>query len=215
MKFTFPHLPPSLLAAAILLAGISTSEALSLSFGPAATGGTTTAHVWQTDYAAWVIADLTDPVVPDPVSVTHSATGGAWTLNLSFPAGFGTLQTGDVFDLQEIVTLGDGSIPIDRWQQTLLTPGWEWVQGGIFDDATASPLPGLHTSAGTSSLSFTFDPIGEGTSLLLAASLRYTGAPGAATPLAFQIAPVPEPGTALLGLLGSLVLNRRGRPQAR
>lgn len=201
----------------LLFAGsASVLPAITVTVGPVLTVGTTTTHEWQTDYAAWVIADLTDPVLPAPVEVAHSPAAGSWVLELSFPAGFGGIQTGDTFQIQELLALTAPGEPLTGWTQTLLTAGWEWTDGSVFDDATAAPVTGLVATVSGQTVTYSFDALSPGVSLFGANTLTYTGPSGPAAPLQFEIASVPEPGSAFLGLLsGALWMARRKRAAAR
>lgn len=212
MKLTRPADATRALTLALFAGSASLLPAVTVTLGPDSAPGSTTSHEWQADYVSWVIADLSDPVTPAPVEVIASASAGSWVLDLTFPAGFPELQTGDTFQLQELLALVAPGEPLTGWSQTIHTPGWEWTDGAVFDDATSDPVIGLQTVISGQTLTHTFDPLNPGASLFVANTLTYTGPGGPAAPLQLQLAAVPEPGSCVLGLLtGALWLTRRNR----
>jgi hypothetical protein len=108
-----------------------------------ASGGVGTQHEYQIDYAAWLVADLGDPVTPAPLPIASSATAGPWTQALTFGAGFPNLQSGDVLLLQQLLIVDVGDFPIQNWRQEVLSPDWQWVDGSIFDGDTRCINVGL------------------------------------------------------------------------
>lgn len=188
------------------------ADAATLSLGPAASSGTTTSHEYSDDYNAWFLADFTvDPDAPDPIQVTTGIAIGWWTQELTFPAAFPNLITGDIFNVQELLQISSGGFPLDNWKQEIVTPGWEWTAASIFDNNTLSEVPGLQVFLNGSTVSFTFDPVTAGTDLYIVKELRYTGAGGAAAPLAVQTSAIPEPASSVLGLIGVTMLFIRKR----
>ncbi len=203
----------SLAASACLLLS---SQATAISVGNNLLGGATTQHEYQTDYAAWFVADLSDPVTPAHLPITSNSTAGRWTQELTVGAGFPVVETGDVFLLQELLAVGDGDFPIQNWHQDVLSPNWQWIDGSIFDDDTAEPLPGLIVTPAGSHIGFDFDPLEPGTELFLAAYLEYIGPAGIApfplTVQAFTVVPEPNSLAALsLGMAGWAIRRRRSR----
>jgi len=190
-----------------ILPAATANAAISIGTGQTETANTT--HEYQTDYGQWIVADLSDPIVPAPIDITTNSSGGYWTQTLTFANGSPTLTTGDTFDLQELLVYTGGNLTLASWSQQIITPGWEWVNGSIFDSNTSSELTGLNVQTGTDVLNFTFNPLSTGSSLIVAAQLKYTGPGGPASPLTLQT--LPEPASAALGLLGTVFLLRRRR----
>ena len=212
MKLTCSAAVSRTLAFALFTGSATLLPAITVSLGPDSAPGITTSHEWQSDYVSWVIADLSDPVAPAPVEVAASAAAGSWVLDLTFPAAFPELQTGDTFQIQELLALIAPGEALSGWSQTINTPGWEWTDGAVFDDAAAAPVPGLLTGISGPTLTYSFDPLTPGTALFVANTLSYTGPGGPAAPLQLRLAAVPEPGSSILGLLtGALWLGRRTR----
>ncbi|GAA5129918.1 hypothetical protein JIN84_03990 [Luteolibacter yonseiensis] len=188
------------------------ADAAALSLGPVSGSSTTTTHEYSEDYSAWFLADFSvDPDAPDPIQVTTGIAVGWWTQELTFPAAFPSLITGDIFNIQELVQISPGGFPVDNWKQEIVTPGWEWVAASIFDNNTSSEVPGLQVLLNGATASFTFDPLTAGTDLFIIKELRYTGAGGAAAPLSVRVSAVPEPATSVLGLIGVTALFIRKR----
>ena len=96
----------ALLAGLISALGMQFASAGPISVGSSLTGGTVSQFTYQTDYAAWLVADLGDPVTPAPLEISPSLRAGRWTQELTFGAGFSNLRTGDTFFLQELLTTG-------------------------------------------------------------------------------------------------------------
>lgn len=187
----------------------ATTANAAISIGTSQTETANSTHEYQTDYAQWIVANLSDPIVPAPIEITTNSSSGYWSQTLTFANGSPTLTTGDTFDLQELLVYTGGNLALVSWSQQIITPGWEWVNGSIFDSDTSSELAGLNVQAGTNVLNFTFDPLSNGSSLIVAAQLKYTGPGGPASSLTLQT--VPEPASAALGLLGTIFLLRRRR----
>lgn len=214
MKLT---VPTSFIRAALPALASSTmllpASAITVNLGSGVVPGTVTNIEYDISYPKWLVADVTDPVNPDYLDVVSSASSGAWTLNLTFPAGSPALVTGAVFDIEQLLTIDPASLPVSGWRQQLLTANWQWETGTVFDFDTALPLPGISTSGqGTGTLTSSFNPVSSPVNLSVAGSLKYTGAGGPASPLSLAITPVPEPGGALMVLAAaSPVLLRRRR----
>jgi hypothetical protein len=204
----------ALLAVLIAASCAQLASAGVISVGSSLTGGTVSQFTYQTDYAAWLIADLSDPIAPAPLQISPSLSAGRWTQELTFGSGFPNLRTDDTFLLQEHLSIGSGDFALHNWYQEILTPGWQWSDGAIFDSSTSELVSGLRLSLSPSLAGFTFDPIRTGTDLLVVKVLEYIGPDDVApTPITLQaFAVVPEPGTATLlasGLTALLLIRRR------
>lgn len=198
---------------ALLLAGLAPSAgAVTVNLGPSLVSSTTTSHEYQEDYAAWFVADFSvDPDAPDPIEITAGVSQGWWTQELTFPSTIPTLVNGDTFNIQELVRISGGDFVLNNWKQEIVTPGWEWVAASIFDNNTSAEVPGLQVTLNGSTASFTFDPLTTGTDLFIVKQFQYTGTDGAAAPLTVHVSAIPEPGSAMLGLLGVSALFLRKR----
>lgn len=196
------------------LTAVASAPALTVETGPGAAPGPVTDIVHDDSYPKWLVADLTDPVNPDYISLVSSGTAGAWTLNLNFAPGSPDLVTGALFDIEQLLTIDPGSEPLSGWRQQLLTSGWQWESVTVFDYDSALPLAGLSTTGeGTSQVTSTFDPVSSPTNLSVVGTLRYTGPDGPAAGPSLNIVPVPEPGAAVMALASAafVLLRRRSR----
>ena len=164
-----------------LLAGILAALAprpafaapISVGSGPDA--GTVSQFTYQTGYASWLVADLSDPTTPAPLQISPGLGAGRWTQELSFDAGFPNLRTGDTFFLQELLAVEGGDFALQNWSQEILTPGWRWSDAALFDDRTSEPASGLQLSLSPCLVAFIFDPILVGTDLLVVKVLENIG----------------------------------------
>lgn len=207
----------ALLAGVIAAVGPRPADAGPISVGSGPDGGTASQFTYQADYASWLVADLSDPTTPAPLPISTGLGAGRWTQELSFGAGAPNLRTGDTFFLQELLAVDRGDFALRNWSQELLTPGWRWSDGTIFDNKTSEPVSGLRSSLSPGLAAFTFDPTVVGTDLLVVKVLEYIGPDDVApTPITVRAyAVVPEPGAVTLLASGCLallvVLRRRGR----
>lgn len=203
------------IAAALLAAFsfVSNLSAAPIAVGPKTDITTTTSHVFQPDYEAWFVADLTDPVTPAPIQITTDGNAGRWRFELTFQPGAPALETGDLFLLQELLAITPGEFALDNWQQEILSPDWKWSDAVIFDNATAEPLPGLVVNLTDTLASFNFTTVPAGSELFVVKALEYVGPGAPATgSIIVQTQAVPEPGSAVLGLLGAMFFAAR-RPR--
>lgn len=200
-----------ILPAIALLTAVTAAPALTIETGPGAGPGPVTDIVYDDTYPKWLVADLTDPVNPDYISLLSSGTAGAWTLNLDFAPGSPNLTTGALFDIEQLLTIAPGSEPLSGWRQEIVSAGWVWESVTVFDYDLAQPLAGLSsTGAGSGLVTSTFDPISSPLNLSVVGTLRYTGPDGPVVGPSLSVTPVPEPGAAAIGLAAStLVLLRR------
>jgi hypothetical protein len=159
------------------------------------------------------------PVVLDP-------NGPAWGKNFTGPNGGPfpyppTSPTNPALPVTEVLQVA-GNLPWTDWHEEVIgidgltgapDPGWSWgnnptiLVGGL-------PAAGLSiTGAGTSNLSFFFNPITPGTVIDIRKDLVYTGVPGAVFngTLAIHEYPtgVPEPTSLGLLCIGGLCALRR------
>ncbi|MCY2966603.1 MAG: hypothetical protein NT069_23735 [Planctomycetota bacterium] len=210
-----------MLAILVTLLGLQFASAGPIAVGSGPSGGTFSQFVYQTDYASWLVADLTDPITPTPLTVSPSLTAGRWIQELDFGGGFPNLHTGDTFFLQELLSIGSGDFTLRNWFQKILTPGWQWSAAAVFDSNTSNPVDGLQLNLSPALASFTFHPILTGTDLRVVKVLEYIGPDDVApAPITLQAyTAVPEPGTAALlasGLIALLVIPRfRGKSVSR
>lgn len=206
------------IASLVLVLGASIASAAAVTVGPGAASDTTTQYPYQSDYAAWFVADLSDPVTPAPIVVSTSGTAGRWLQELTLGEGQAAPQNGETFLIQELLRVGGGDFALDNWHQVILTPDWKWLDATIFDNATAEPLAGLQVALTDTRIDFAFDPLASGTDLFFVKEVQYVGTTGAvALPLQVQAFAVPEPVTSALLLVGAAALflvvgrNRRTR----
>lgn len=127
-------------------------------------------------------------------------------------------QPGQIFSLSESLFIA-GNLPWSDWHEEILTPGWDWVSpiafmanGVVPSGYGVTNIAGTATQGGT--LNFVFDPLPPGTKIDIRKHLQYNGPSGAVFVGTIEIDqyPTPEPASAgLLGLGSLLVLRRRRR----
>jgi hypothetical protein len=169
-------------------------------------------------YGVWFVADLTDPITPAPLEIEPDSASGPWTWNLTFAPGAPDLNPGDSFIINANLTLDAGDFALGGTTLLIQTPGWKWTDAAAFDYDTSFSLDGESVNVSDSFVSISFDPLATGRTIVLIASLEYTGDAGPASPLSVNFAAVPEPSTTGLVLLWTVAgmfsvsrLRRAGR----
>lgn len=180
---------------------LSNAWAAPISVGLNLAAGSTTQYEYQTDYAAWLVADLSDPITPTSLLISPGRDAGRWIQKLTFGAGFPALQHGDTFFVQEFLTIGSGDSALTNWSQQILTPDWQWDDASIFDQSTSNLVSGFQATLSPTLATFSFSPLDPGTSILVIKTIEFIGTSGTApSPITIQaFTSVPEPSS--LGLL--------------
>lgn len=128
-----------------------------------------------------------------------------------------TAQPGQIFSLSESLFI-EGNLPWMDWHEEIVTPGWSWVDPVVFlangnapSGLSVTNIPG--TAAQGGAIHFDFDPLFPGTKIDIRKYLRYDGPAGAlfVGHIVIDQYPTPEPASAGLLGLGSVVLLRRRR----
>ncbi len=156
-----------------------------------------------------------------PIPVVRDPTGPVWGKSFVGPNGGPFVQPalGPGLPVTEVLQVA-GNLPWSDWHEDVIgidvtgqpDPGWVWTNPFIL--VNGLPPSNLSiTGAGTSSLSFFFDPVPPGSIVQIRKQLVYNGIPGTAFvgTLAVHEYPTPEPATMGLMGLGSVVLWRRRR----
>jgi hypothetical protein len=153
-----------------------------------------------------------------PIPVVRDPLGPPWAKTFTGPNGqpFQANPFQSV-TLQEALTVA-GNLPWGDWHADILNPNWSWtapsilVNGAVPGGLSIVNTPGNAAQGG--SLSFFFDPIAPGSTVIINTSLTYTGSPPAVFNGTLQVNqfPTPEPGTLVL-LAGAALpgLKRRCR----
>lgn len=145
-----------------------------------------------------------------PVGVIRDPNGPAWIKTLEGPQGGPFVAApGTTLNLMESLVI-QGNLPWTDWHETILTPGWVWLNPNIL--ANSAVPSGLTINNAGSTVDFYFDPLYPGTKVDIRKQLHYVGsADGTAFFGTIQIAEFPTPEPASLGLiaLGSAAVLRR------
>ncbi len=166
----------------------------------------------------WIVISPTGgpiPVVLDPL-------GPVWKKDFTGPNGgpFQQPALGSALPVTEVLQVA-GNIPWTDWHEDVVgidasgapDPGWVWSNPHLLVNGV--PAPGLTiTGAGTGNLSFFFNPVAPGSTVIIRKELVYNGLPGTVFngTLAITEYPTPEPATlGLLGLGSVVMLRRRNR----
>jgi hypothetical protein len=151
----------------------------------------------------------------DPVAVALDPLGPVWTKHVQTQPGM-TILPGHRVLLTEYLTI-TGEREWTGWQERILTENFAWVDYLTTLRVAGSPAPGLsidYTPPGAppgSGVAFSFDALTPGTQLEIRTRLVYTGSQPFSGSIVVQEFPTPEPASAVLMGLGSLMIARRWR----
>jgi hypothetical protein len=164
-----------------------------------------------------------------PIPVVLDPTGPQWGKSFTGPGGGPffyppTSPTNPPLPVQELLQVAPNSPAWTDWHEDVVgigangqvDPGWVWVNPQILVNGL---VPGglSITGAGTSNLSFFFNPAAPGSIIDIRKELAYNGSAGAVFggTLSVHEYPTPEPASmALLGLGSAILLRRRSRKVA-
>jgi hypothetical protein len=198
----------------VALAGVVASQ-MALAQGVGNVGSLPTQFEMSNPLNGWVVADPSGASIP----VSLNPSGPAWSKNFTGPNGgpFSQPALGPALPVQEFL-LVSGNLPWTDWHEDVVgidasgAPDYSWTWANPTLLVGGLPAPGLTmTGAGTSSLSFFFNPLPPGTPVIIRKQLAYNGLPGTAFSgtLAIHEYPTPEPATLALMGIGSLLMWRR------
>jgi hypothetical protein len=154
-----------------------------------------------------------------PIPVVLNPAGPVWGKSFTGPNGGPFVQPafGPALPVTESLQVA-GNLPWADWHEDVIgidasgapDPGWSWANPSILvNGLTPSGLS--ITGAGTSNLSFFFNPVAPGSLVTIQKDLVYNGVPGTAFigTLAIHEYPTPEPASLALLSLGGLMFIRR------
>ncbi len=152
-----------------------------------------------------------------PIPVERDPLGPVWPKHLTGPNGQPFQAAAfQAFPVQEALLVA-GTLPWKDWHAEIVNPNWSWtapsilVNGAVPSGLTITNIPGNALEGG--SLSFNFDPVAPGSTVIIAQTLLYTGPPAVFNgTVRVNQYPTPEPASCLLLAAGSvLALGRRHR----
>jgi hypothetical protein len=203
----------------VVVAGLSLVTAqMAMAQGVGNLGSLPTTFPLQTP-GGWTVGNAAAPV-----PVVLDPNGPQWGKSFVGPNGgpfsyAPTSTTNPPLNVQEFLQVDPTSPAWTDWHEDVIgidgltgatDPNWIWTNPSIL--VNGSPYPATITGAGTSNLSFLFNPVAPGSTIIIRKQLEYLGTPGQVFfgTLSVHEYPTPEPGSlALLGLASTFILRRR------